>query len=313
MGPSIRWVGAALLIPLLLLQAQPRPTLVLSQLVWFDRGGTRLGAIGPLADHGNVELSPDGSRAAVAVFDRASGTRDIWMYDAKTGERTRFTADPADENWLIFSPDGRRVVHNSFATGHLDLLEAPATKTDDRTVILRSENEGRWPVSWSPDGRFLLYVSNSRLTGNDVMVLPLFGARRPYPYAQTAAAENWASFSPDGKWVAFSSSESGEAEVYVSPFPASGRKWRISADGGSQARWRRDGKEIFYVAPDRMLIAATVTAENSEITLTGLDPLFQLSFPYAAYHGFDVAADGQRFLVNTTAVAPRAPAVIAAR
>jgi Tol biopolymer transport system component len=307
------WLVAALVIPVLAVQPQSRPTLVLSQLVWFDRAGTRIGAIGPLADHGNVELSPDGRRAAVAVFDRAAGTRDIWMYDTKSGERTRLTDNPADENWLIFSPDGRRVVHNSFAMGHLDLLEAPSMPTGDRTVILRSEDEGRWPVSWSPDGRFLLYVSNSRLTGNDIMVLPLFGDRRPYPYAQTRAAENWAAFSPDGKWVAFSSSETGETEVYVSSFPAGSRKWRVSADGGSQARWRRDGKEIFYVASDRMLMVTAVTAAGDEMKLTGFDPLFRLEFPYAAYHAFDVAADGQTFLVNTVAVAPRAPAVIAAR
>jgi Tol biopolymer transport system component len=307
------WIAAIAVVPVLLGQAPPRPTLVLSQLVWFDRAGARLGAIGPLADHGNLELSPDGRRAAVAVFDRARGSRDIWMYDTASGGRTRFTDNPADENWLIFSPDGRRVVHNAFAMGRLDLLETSAAAPGDRTVILHSEDEGRWPVSWSPDGRFLLYVSNSPLTGNDVMVLPLSGNRPPYPYAQTRAAENWAAFSPDGKWVAFSSSESGAAEVYVAPFPAGDRKWRVSADGGSQARWRRDGKEIFYVAPDRALIAASVTAVGDEIRLTGLDPLFRLEFPYAAYHAFDVSADGQRFLVNTTAVAPRAPAVIAGR
>ena len=96
-------------------QQPPRPQ-ILSRLMWFDRAGTRLGGIGPVADHGNLELSPDGTRVAVAVTDHAHETRDIWIYDAKTGERTRFTSEPTDENWLIWSADGTRVVLNSFGT-----------------------------------------------------------------------------------------------------------------------------------------------------------------------------------------------------
>ena len=99
----------------LLAQQPPRPQ-ILSRLTWFDRAGTRLGGIGPVADHGNLELSPDGTRVAVAVTDHAHETRDIWIYDAKTGDRTRFTSEPADENWLIWSGDGQRVVLNSFGT-----------------------------------------------------------------------------------------------------------------------------------------------------------------------------------------------------
>ena len=296
-------------MPWLLGQQTARPQ-VLSRLTWFDRAGMRLGGIGPVADHGNLELSPDGTRVAVAVTDRARATHDIWIYDAKTGSRTQFTSDPSDENWLIWSGDGRRVVLNSFSREHLDLFEAPATGIDPHTVLLTGD-DGKWPVSWSRDGRFVLYVTNSRSTSNDIWVLPLGGKDRPYPFLNSEASENWAAFSPDGKWVAFSSTESGRIEVYVSPFPANGRRWRVSADGGSQARWRRDGREIFYLAPDRKLIAATVATSRSEFSVTGYEPLFEASYPYGAYHAFDVTADGQRFLVNTLVVSLTAPAVVA--
>jgi len=283
-------------------QQRPRPT-VLSRLVWFDRAGMRIGSVGPVADHGNLELSPDGLRVAVAVTDRAVATRDLWIYDTRSDARTRLTSDAADENWLVWSADGRRVIANSFGTTRLDLFEASSTDAASRTMLV-TDDEGKWPVSLSRDGRFLLYVTNSPTTGNDIWVLPLQRRARPYPFLQSTASENWASFSPDGKWVAFSSTEGGQVEVYVSSFPPNGRHWRVSADGGSQARWRRDGKEIFYLAPDRTLMAASIAISKRDFSVVEYQPLFQVNAPYGAYHAFDVTADGQRFLVNTLVVNP---------
>jgi Tol biopolymer transport system component len=274
---------------------------VLSRLLWFDRGGQRLGAVGPVADHGNLEISPDGTRVAVAVTDLARATRDIWFYNLGSGERTQVTSDPSDENWLIWSPDGTRVLLNSFSRNGLSLFEAPSTDPGQQTQLLAGE-EGKWPVSWSPDGRHVLYVTNNERTGNDIWVLQRDGTASPYPYLRTAESENWAAFSPDGRWVAFSATQSGQPEVFVAPFPAPTRRWRISADGGSQARWRRDGKEIFYVAPNRQLMATQIETSASEIVVKDYDPLFELQHPYGAYHAFDVTADGQRFLVNTLVV-----------
>lgn len=307
-GALVGLLLATVAVPWLLAQA-PRPSM-LSRLVWFNRAGQRLGAIGPVADHGNLEISPDGTRVAVAVTDRARATHDIWMYDVSSGSRTQFTSDPADENWLIWSPDGASVLLNSFTPDRQALMRGSSTGTAARTPLLVGD-EGKWPVSWSPDGRSVLYVTNSDVTSNDIWVLPLDGKRPPYPFLRTEASENWAAFSPDGQWVAFSSTESGQAEVFVSPFPAKGRRWRVSADGGSQARWRRDGKEIFYVDPDRMLMSASVTSAGDEFTVNEYQPLFTLSHPYGAYHAFDVTPDGQRFLVNTLVVNPATPGVIA--
>lgn len=313
MSRSVLLGLVAVAAPWLGLAQQPPP--VLSRLVWFDRAGARLGTIGPVADHGNLELSPDGTRVAVAVTDNTRGTRNIWMYDTATGSRTQFTSEPADENWSLWSPDGRRVLFNSFAPDHLDLLEAPAAGAKSQTSLLMG-GDAKWPVSWSPDARFVLFVANSRTTSNDVWVLPLGGDRKPYALLQTSASENWATFSPDGRWVAFSSTESGQAEVYVTAFPGTtspgtGRRWRVSPDGGSQARWRRDGSAIFYLAPDRTLVAASVRSTGAEFAVTGVDSLFTLSFPYGAYHAFDVTADGRRILVNTLVGTSAAPRVVA--
>jgi dipeptidyl aminopeptidase/acylaminoacyl peptidase len=300
----IRAVNARSVVAVLVLlggvvaSAQPAPQLVLSQLTWFTRAGTTLGKVGPLADHGNFELSPDGSKVAVAVMDPSKGTRDIWIYDAAAGTRSRFTTDVAEENWMIWSPNGQRVTLNRFVPGLSRLLESPVSGATPEETLQLGEG-GVWPVSWSPDGRAILYVTNSRETGNDIWVLPVGGAK-PYPFQQTPASENWAAFSPDGRWVAFSSTASSDIpEVFVTRFPGGGQAWRISADGGSQARWRRDGKEIFYLAPDRRLMAAAVEERDGVWTTTTVEPLFTLTFPYGAYHAFDVSPDGTRFLVNT--------------
>jgi Tol biopolymer transport system component len=278
--------------------AQPPPALVLSQLTWFSRSGVPLGRLGPVADHGNVELSPDGSRVAVAVTDQAVKTRDLWIYEVTSGARTRFTTDATEENWMIWSPDGQRVAFNSFVPGRSRLLVSPAAAAS-LTQTFEGDGGGVWPVSWSPDGTSILYVTNSRETGNDIWVLPS-GGGKPYPFQRTPVSENWAAFSPDGRWVAYSSTASSDVpEVFVTRFPEGGPSWRISADGGSQARWRRDGTEIFYLAPDRRLMAAAITERSGAISVARVDALFTLSFPYGAYHAFDVSSDGTRFLVNT--------------
>jgi Tol biopolymer transport system component len=290
--------------------AQRERQVVRSQLVWVDRAGKKLSTVGDLADLGNLELSPDGKRVAVAVLNERSGTRDLWLYDIASGARARLDENVADENWLIWSPDGRRVIFNSQSTRGLDLYQT-TSRAGERPELLLADQDGKWPVSWSADGRFILYVTSSEGTGNDIWVLPLSGDRKPYPFIRTAAQENWAAFSPNGRWVAYSSTESGQAEVYVTPFPKSGPKWLVSRAGGFQARWRRDGKELFFMAPDSMLMAAAVNSDAEDFEVGGVKALFATHFPYAPYHAFDVAADGQRFLVNSLLLAPSGPTRVA--
>ena len=300
-------VVAAAVCALAPLAAQQRQApFVLSQLTWFDRAGKQLSTLGPLADHGNLEISPDGSRVAVAVADRALRTRNIWMYETGSGKRQQFTSDASDENWLIFSPDGGRVVLNAFSPEQSGLFALPATAPVPRTLLLDAP-AGAWPVSWSPDGSSILVVTNSAKTSNDIWSLSLKDGATPKAFQRTEASENWAAFSPDGRWVAFSSTaESDIPEVYVARFPTPGPLWRISADGGTQARWRHDGKEIFYLSPGRQLMSATLTLGDDGVKVDRIEPLFTLRFPYGAYHAFDVTKDGRRFLVNTSISSPGA-------
>jgi len=289
-------------------QAQQRPPLMLSQLTWFDRAGKHVGTVGPLADHGNIELSPDGSRIASALSDKTRGTRDIWIYGVAGGAATRLTSSPADENWMVWSADGMRAVLNAFSPDAFDLFEMPAKL--DSTPRRLALDQAAWPASLSPDGRFLLCVTNGRQTGNDIWVLPMTGNQPAYPFQRTAASENWATFSPDGRFVAFSSTESGSPEVFVTPFPGPGPKWRVSADTGTQTRWRRN-EELIYIDGDRKLTSASLRISGNTVELASVASLFEFTFPYGAYHAFDVTRDGQRILVNTVIVSGREPAAIA--
>ena len=299
-GPRLLLVASAVCALAPLAAQQRQAPFVLSQLTWFDRAGTQLSKLGPLADHGNLEISPDGSRVAVAVADRALRTRNIWMYETGSGKREQFTSDASDENWLIFSPDGGRVVLNAFSTEQSGLFSSAATAPVPRKLLLDAP-AGAWPVSWSPDGSSILVVTNSPKTSNDIWSLSLMDGATPKAFQRTEASENWAAFSPDGRWVAFSSTaESDIPEVYVARFPTPGQLWRISADGGTQARWRHDGKEIFYVSPERRLMSARLTLGDDSLKVDRIEPLFTLHFPYGAYHAFDVTRDGERFLVNTS-------------
>jgi Tol biopolymer transport system component len=153
-------------------------------------------------------------------------------------------------------------------------------------------------MSWSPDGRFILYVT-AGVTGTDVWALPLFGDRKPFPYLQTRFGEYPAVFSPDGGWVAYTSNESGQPEVYVATFPKFGGKRQISTGGGRVPRWRRDGRELFYLTSTGTLMAAAVDVSSAGVDVKSIQPLFGTratgDFPY------DVSADGQRFIIVSSA------------
>jgi dipeptidyl aminopeptidase/acylaminoacyl peptidase len=156
-----------------------------------------------------------------------------------------------------------------------------------------------FPAHWSPDGRYLTYYRTDPTRRNDIWVLPLFGNRKPFPLIQTEFNEWQPQFSPDGKWIAYVSDDSGSSQVYVQAFPMQSGRIPISIGGGMQPRWRRDGKELFYLAPDRKLMAVTVTA-GATFEVDSPRPLFQTTLEPAAFRQtYDVSADGNRFLLNT--------------
>jgi Tol biopolymer transport system component len=287
----------------------PRP--MLSQLVWVDRAGKKVNTVSTdRADFGNIELSPDRTKLAAAVLNGQTGLRELWIYDIASGRKSRLDASPADENWLIWSPDNERVVYNSQRPGGLALFGRDIAKAAPETQIAVGQQRGQWPVSWSPDGKNLLVVTNAEQTGNDVWVLPLGTDSKPYPFLATPAQENWAAFSPNGRWVAFSYKEDNDADtqLYVTTFPKSNRRWLVSARGGFQARWRRDGKELFFLATNgtlmTSLMAADVDGEGNEFDVKDVTKLFDTPVPYPPYHAFDLSADGQRILINSLLLNP---------
>jgi Tol biopolymer transport system component len=267
-----------------------------ANLVWFDRAGKQVSVLGDPAAYSDPELSPDGKRASVSISDGKQ--RDIWLYDVARGLRTRFTFDPADELQTIWSPDGSRVVFNSRRKGHLDMFQKASSGAGSEDALFE-DNLEKYPVSWSPDGRFILYVSFGSPTGLDLWVLPLSGDRKPVPFLNTKFNEAAGQFSPDGRWVAYQSDESGKNEVYVTPFPGPGGKWQISTGGGGFPRWRHDGNEIFYLAPDNKLMAAAVNGKGSSFEVGAVKPLFETRAVVGLRNRYAVSADGPRFLINT--------------
>jgi Tol biopolymer transport system component len=298
---------------------QRAPQLVRSQLVWVDRAGKKLATVGgELADFGNIELSPDRKQIAAAVLNDQTGLRELWLYDAEGRTRTRVDTNNADENWLIWSPDGKRMAYNSQRTRGLDLYGKDVGSTRE-SLLAVDEARGQWPVGWSPDGKNLLVVtakagSDPRIADNDIWVLPLGNNDKPYPFLNSDASENWAAFSPNGKWVAFSFKQPGEdTELYVTTFPKAGRRYLVSSRGGFQARWRRDGKELFFLATNGTLTTSLMVAEveggnagdgQGDFEVRNVKKLFDTSIPYPPYHAFDVSADGQRILINSLLLGP---------
>jgi eukaryotic-like serine/threonine-protein kinase len=270
------------------------------QLVWFDRSGKQTVLLGdPNAYGGDVELSPDGKRAAVSIVDQVRRTEDLWLYDVGRGLKTRFTFDPGQERNPIWSLDGSRIVFSSTRKGRGDLYQKASDNSGTEEVFFE-DNLDKFGTGWTPDGRFFLYSTNNtgNVENNDVLVLPLSGDRKPVPFQKTEFREGFARFSPDGRWVAYTWYESGLSQVYVAPFPGPGGKWLVSTAGGRLPRWRRDGTEIFYLAPDNTLMAAAVNGRGSSFAVGAVRPLFETRATGARY-SYDVSADGQRFLINT--------------
>jgi Tol biopolymer transport system component len=287
-----------------------------TQLAWFDRSGKEIEKISNRDNSPgiNPSLSPDGRH--VALQRSVNGNLDIWLLELARGVLSRFTFDAAGEQRPIWSPDGTRVVFNSNRKGAYDLYIKSATGTVSEELML-STPEPKMATDWSRDGRFLLYRSNDPKTGYDIWVLPMSGAngdRKPMPLLRTNFEERDAQFSPDGKWIAYQSNESGRPEIYVQPFPGLGRKWQISTNGGAQVRWRPDGKELFYIGLDDRLMAFPIhlSAGDQSIEPGASVPLF-ITHIGGALQGsnrqqYMVSPDGQRFLMSVlTAEANIAP------
>jgi Tol biopolymer transport system component len=218
----------------------------------------------------------------------------LWILDRATGTATQFTSDPTAEYSPVWSPDGRSIVYSSNRSGSLELYRRDVTGEQGEETRLVAAGTDPVAQSWSPDGRFLAYVVFDPQTHLDVWILPMAGDPTPRPFLRSPFSERQPQISPDGRWLAYVSDESGREEVYVQAFPTSGPTSRVSVNGGADPRWRRDGKELFFVAEDRQLNAVSVDAGAT--FAHGLPvPLFDTVAPahwYAARNLYDVSRDG---------------------
>ncbi len=268
----------------------------LSQLAWLDRSGHQMEALGVPVDYDFPRLSHDGLRVAVDIADAQTGNRDIWLYDLSRRTQSRFTFDPALDLHSIWSPDDSRIVFGSNRKGPHDLYQKVTTGTGSEEVLLTSA-VSKQPTDWSADGRYIAFESRDlkAKTGWDLWILSVQD-RKATPFLRTEFDEFDGQFSPDGRWMAYTSNESGKNEVYVQSFPGPGGKWQVSTAGGSYPRWRRDGKELFYVAPGNKLMSVEVKTgamfEAGVPRLLFASPMKRVGRPY------DVSSDGQRFLIN---------------
>ena len=288
---------------------------VRTQLTWFDRAGKPLSTVGDASDQMNVEMSPDGTRALVSLLEAGQNSRDLWMYDLARGLRTRFTFDPADEMGGVWSRDGNQVVFNSRRGARLDLYMKSSSGAGAETEWLSDGQNNLYPGGFSSDGRTFVFFNGNATsrTGNDLWLVPATGSpRTPTPLVRTQYNETYPQFSADGRWIAYVSNESGRGEVYVTA-AGGGGKWQVSTDGGTTPRWRRDGKELYFINPGRKVIAVSVDGRSNAFVVGATQALFdsnirQVGFGGAGAINYDVSPDGQRFLILTTpdnsAVAP---------
>jgi Tol biopolymer transport system component len=284
-------------------QAVPEPV-VPRQLTWVDRAGQPLGVAGDPGALGHIALSPDETRVAFSMAGGTDRTTDLWLFDLRRGVRVRLTFDPLNDDGPVWSPDARMLAFGSDRAGTRDLYLQRADGSAP-AALLFDDGGDKTPMSWSPDGRFLLYQAT--VPGSaDLWLLPVGGDRTPVPFLQTPFDESDAQFSPDGRWVAYSSDQSGRREVYVDTFPAGRGRWQISVRGGRFPRWRRDGREIFYLGAGNALMSATVEIAGSMPRFGAPARLFDLEPGPAEGYPYE-APDGRRFLVSAPSGSPALP------
>jgi len=227
---------------------------------------------------------------AVERTDPPAITNDIWLIELARGVESRLTSDPEDNINPVWSPDGSLIAFSSYR-GRANIYQKLSSGAGEVEELFKSDGN-KAVMDWSADGRFILYRTHGGKTRMDIWVLPTFGDRKPYPFLQSEFGETWARFSPDGRWVAYVSNETGMTEVYVQEFQGSGGKVHVSTGGGNRPCWRGDGKELFYNSGGKLMaVDVKVVGSNFEAGVP------RLLFEIPRSGGFEVSGDGQRFLI----------------
>jgi Tol biopolymer transport system component len=280
---------------------------VITQPTWFERDGTTAGTLGPPAAYMNLSLSVDGRQAAIDRFD---GTPGIWLLDVTRGTSTRLTSGEIYESTPIWSPDGRQFVFAAARDTPPNLfLKRIGASADER--VFRNPLQS-FPQSWSRDGQYIAYVTIDPLTNSrDIWIVPPTGERKPVPFLQSKFDEVQARISPNGRWMAYASNESGRVEVFVTRFPEANGKWPVSTNGGNFPVWRHDSRELYYRSPDGTLMAVPIAATDDFRAGTPV-PLFRPRAALAALgmgKFYDVSPEG-RFLINVFVERTSSPATV---
>ncbi|MGB2715270.1 MAG: protein kinase [Vicinamibacterales bacterium] len=281
----------------------------LSRLTWVDRTGRALGTIGETGAHFDPRVSPDGTMVALEKHDWTRGSGDVWIVDPARGVFSRLTSAPGYETTPVWSPDGQRIafasdqgtvpqiyVRNATGTGAEDVLVSPPARS--------------FPTDWSLNGRHVLFMLNGGATRTDIWIYEL-GTRKASPLLASSFDEGWATFSPDGKWIAYVSDENQQSQVYARSFPDGEFKTQISTAGGAQPQWRRDGLELFYIAPDNTLMSVAVQPSAGRLRATAPRALFtaRVEQGRTIRNQYAVSPDGQRFLMLSAVDAGASPIV----
>jgi eukaryotic-like serine/threonine-protein kinase len=279
-----------------LLVAQSGSGVALSQLVWLDRKGTQISAVSKPQVYGDLSLAPNGKFAALCMTDMASQNTDVWTYDLERGIAKRLTFDPAAESVPVWSPDAERLIFSSnrnSTKNDLYLKNSDGSQEEKRIVEGGVNN---FANDWSRDGKYILFARDADLWFTTLPEL------KSTLFLKAPSVLRNGQFSPDGKWVAYASNETGKWEIYVTSFPEPRGKWQVSTGGGEQPRWRGDGKELFYLSSDAKVMAVPVTTGANFDAGTPV-ALFQASprqpIPLYDLFAYDVSRDGQRFLILT--------------
>jgi Tol biopolymer transport system component len=270
------------------------------QLLWMDRSGKQIAEVRLNGEWGPVRVSPDGKRAVAGRRAPGQTQADLWLIDSQ-GNTEQLTDTPSHEASPVWSPDGSRIAFSNNPSGSDDLFVRPASP-GGKADLLFSSSFLKYPTDWTRDGRYILFGTIAAGTKSDVWAYSL-AERRARPILDTVSAEGYGAVSPDGKWLAYQSDESGTNQIYVQPFDPSSsdtkRRWQVSSAGGYVPRWRGDGGEIFYMAKDGALMAVPTEAGGTEFQAGQPHVLFQTRpLPLTPYNLFDATPDGQAFLVN---------------
>jgi len=269
------------------------------RLTWVDRKGAVLGTIGRPGNYFSPRLSRDGRRVAYDQSEATTDSGDIWTLDRERGMATRLTFDPRNESAPVWSPDDRRLLFYGNYPGRSDLFTVPSDGTGKVETIL-SDDADNVPCDWSSDGKSILVQRSHGSGGNTDLWLFSLGEKKAAPWLDTPFVEKQGRFSPNLRWIAYDSDESGKTEVYIRGFNPPGGKWRVSSDGGDSPVWRADSREIFYRSPDANLMSVGVLQGT---TFDGAVPVPLFKIPgkileLGVATQYDVSADGQRFLMN---------------